>query len=177
MIRIFLIGMMGVGKTYWSKKCSAQLNIPYYDLDEVIESREKLSIAEIFTQKGEAIFRKIESETLIRFSEKKSFLLAVGGGAPCFRQNMQWMNDNGITIWLDEPVDVLVERLKLGKAHRPLLKHLSDEELYSFLQNKSEERKPFYSQSKYHLFGKEISDESFKKIVYEISQKHPAQQE
>ena len=159
--------MMGVGKTYWSKKWAAQLNIAHYDLDEVIETLQKSSIAEIFAQKGENYFRKIESETLIRFGEKKSFLLAVGGGVPCFRQNMQWMNDNGITIWLDEPIHVLVERLKHEKAHRPLLKQLSDEELQSFLKNKLEERKSFYDQAQYHLFGKEISDESFKKIVYE----------
>lgn len=166
-MKFFLIGMMGAGKTYWSKKWATQCNIAHYDLDEVIEKQQESSVAEIFAQKGEACFREIETETLMQFGEKKSFLLAVGGGTPCFQQNMQWMNSNGITIWLDEPVHILVERLKPEKAHRPLLKHLSDEELHSFLKNKLEERKPFYGQSQYHLFGKEISDETFKKIVYE----------
>ena len=82
--------------------------------------------------------------------KKKTFVLATGGGTPCFYGNMQWMNDHGLTVWLDEPVDVLVERLKPEKEHRPLIKNLNDNELKTFLAKKLEERKPFYRQAKVH---------------------------
>ncbi|ANI89722.1 hypothetical protein A9P82_10725 [Arachidicoccus ginsenosidimutans] len=165
MAKVFLIGMMGVGKSHWCKKWANKLKTGHYDLDSLIEIYEEATIPEIFAEKGEAYFRKKETEVLKWFGEKKSFVLATGGGTACFGKNMQWMNTNGITIWLDEPLDILVGRLKLQKEHRPLIKNLSNEELRSFLENKLEERKPFYSQSQYRLFGDEISNKSFEMLI------------
>ena len=102
------------------------------------------------------------------FAEKKSFVLATGGGTPCFHENMQWMNKHGVTIWIDEPIEVLAERLIKEKDHRPLIKSLSDDELHNFLSKKLTERTPFYSQATYHLKGNKISDRSFAEIL----QKH-----
>jgi shikimate kinase len=101
------------------------------------------------------------------FSKKPKFVLATGGGTPCFNDNMSWMNKHGITIWIDEPVMVLVERLQKEKAHRPLISSLTDEELHSFLEKKYLERFTFYSKSKYHLLGGEISQQAFEKIIKE----------
>ena len=164
--RIFLIGMMGSGKSHWCKLLSKKLKCGGYDLDFLIESNEDRSISEIFVEDGEAYFRKTEAKILRWFAEKKTFVLATGGGTPCFHDNMQWMNANGTTIWIDETIDVLVERLKPEKAHRPLIKNLSDDDLKNFLSGKLEERKAFYSQSTIHLQG---SDINLKNILMLIS--------
>ena len=166
-MKIFLLGMMGTGKSFWTKKLSQKLKTGGYDLDFLIESHEERTIAEIFAEDGEEYFRKTEAKILRWFGEKKIFVLAVGGGTPCFHENMQWMNKQGITIWIDEPIETLVERLKPEKDHRPLIKDLSDEELGSFLTKKLAERTTFYQQAKYHLQSKDISDAGFAKIIKE----------
>ena len=166
-MKIFLLGMMGTGKSYWTKKLSKKLKTGGYDLDFLIESHEERTIAEIFAEEGEDYFRKTEAKILRWFGEKKIFVLALGGGTPCFHENMDWMNKHGITIWVDEPIDTLVERLKPEKDHRPLIKDLSDEQLGIFLTNKLTERAAFYGQAKYHLQGDAISDAGFAKIIKE----------
>ncbi len=164
-MKIFLIGMMGSGKSYWTKSLSKKLKTGGYDLDFLIESQEEKTIAEIFAEDGEAYFRKAEAKILRWFREKKAFVLATGGGTPCFEGNMDWMNSQGITIWIDEPVEALVERLKPEKAHRPLIEKLSDEELQEYLANKLEERFPFYMRATHRLQEKEINESGFAKII------------
>ena len=164
-MKLFLIGMMGTGKSYWAKKLSKKLKTGAYDLDYLIESHEERSIAEIFSEDGENYFRKSEAKILRWFAEKKLFVLATGGGTPCFHENMEWMNKHGVTVWIDEPLDVLVERLIPEKDHRPLIQHLANEELQEFLSGKLAERTHFYQQATYHLQGNAISDDSFAKII------------
>ena len=157
--------MMGSGKSYWADRLKKQLKVPSYDLDALIEMMEERTIAEIFADDGEEAFRKLETKMLKLFSEKKQFVLSVGGGTPCFNENMKWMNKNGLTIWLDEPVPTLVERLTEEKDHRPLIKNISDGELEQFLTSKRSERLEHYSQAAYTLTGDEITDATFKKII------------
>lgn len=166
-MKIFLLGMMGTGKSYWAKKLSKKLKTGGYDLDFLIESDEEKTIAEIFAEDGEAHFRKTEAKILRWFDEKKTFVLATGGGTPCFHDNMEWMNKHGITIWIDESIDTLVERLKPEKEHRPLIRDLSDHELSAFLSRKLAERSSYYQQAKYRLQGNAISDAGFAKIIKE----------
>ncbi len=161
-MKIFLIGMMGSGKSYCSKLLAEKLKTRVYDLDFLIESNEEKTIAEMFEEDGEEFFRNKESEILRWFIEKKDCVVATGGGTPCFNNNMEWMNDNGITIWLNEPIDVLVQRLKPEKEHRPLIKDLTDEELGSFLSKKLEERRPYYSQATYTI---EFSSMKIKDLI------------
>jgi shikimate kinase len=160
-MKIFLIGMMGSGKSYWASILAKKFKTTAYDLDHLIEILEEKTVAEIFAEEGEEYFRKMEAKVLRWFGEKKSFVLATGGGAPCFHNNIEWMNKNGTTLWLNEPVETLVKKLQPEKAHRPLIKDLSNDELATFLQKKLEERTPFYSQAKYHLQEKEIKIKDF----------------
>jgi shikimate kinase len=166
-VKIFLIGMMGTGKSYWSKQIAELLNCVAYDLDTLIELDAQKTISTIFANDGEDYFRNKEASLLRLFKGKPDFVLATGGGTPCFNDNMRWMNKNGIAIWIDEPVTVLVERLKKEKDHRPLISNLSDEQLYSFLEKKYLERFPFYAVAKYRLTGQDININSFKKIIKE----------
>ena len=163
--KLFLIGMMGTGKSYWAKKIAKKLKIGGYDLDDLVEVKEENTITELFAEKGEAYFRKAEAEVLRWFAQKKSFTLATGGGTPCYNNNMQWMNSFGITIWIDEPVEVLAERLEKEKEHRPLIKNLDNAALQDYLANKLAERETFYKHATYHLRGPEIDERSFTKII------------
>ncbi len=166
-MKIFLIGMMGSGKSFWAKKLAKKWKLGGYDLDFLIESNEEKSIAEIFEEDGEAYFRKVETKLLHWFADKKAFFLATGGGAPCFNNNMEWMNKQGITIWINEPVEVLVNRLLPEKEHRPLIRHLSDQELHTFLSNKLAERTAYYQQAKFTLTAENITDKRFQQILQE----------
>jgi len=166
--RIFLIGMMGSGKSHWLKQLAKWNKSVGYDLDALIEMNEEKTIAEIFNEDGEAYFRKVESKILKWFKEKKKYLVATGGGTACSQENMDFMKKEGIVIWLDESVDVLVKRLSTEKANRPLISHLSENELAAFLEQKLVERHPFYKQADYRLTSDQINESGLKKLI----QKH-----
>ena len=157
--------MMGSGKSYWAQIIAEKENIDWMDLDQEIEKETSLSIKEIFAAYGEEYFREKEKDALHKLTNYTNIIIATGGGTPCFHENMQWMNEHGVTIFIDEDVETLGERLKKEKAHRPLIKDLSDEELHDFLSNKLKERLPFYSQAQHHLQGNKISDLSFAEIL------------
>jgi shikimate kinase len=164
-VKLFLLGMMGSGKSYWAQRISGRDNMDWVDLDQEIEKETALSIKEIFEGYGEEYFREKERDALQALSKFDNIIVATGGGTPCFHNNMDWMNDHGITIFLDEDVETLAKRLKKEKSHRPLIKDLSDEQLHEFLFRKLRERLPFYSQAQYHLHANEISDRSFAQIL------------
>jgi shikimate kinase len=163
--KIFLVGMMGSGKSYWTKKMAKWIKSAGYDLDDLIEMNEERTITEIFSEDGEDQFRKIEAKILRWFKEKKKFVLATGGGTPCFQDNMSWMKKEGVVIWLDESVEVLAKRLNEEKAHRPLIANLEEDALVKFLQDKLVERHPFYSQANYRLSSEQITDAKLKQII------------
>jgi shikimate kinase len=165
--KLFLIGMMGSGKTYWAEKLKKKLKVPAYDLDALIEMMEERTIKEIFDEDGEEYFRKAEAKMLRLFSEKKQFILSVGGGTACYNDNMKWMNKQGITVWLDEPVETLSQRLSKEKSHRPLIKDLDDEGLKDFLSKTLDERKAFYDQAAHRLSGDDLCENSFTSIISE----------
>ena len=167
--KIFLIGMMGAGKSYWTKKIAKWIKSAGYDLDSLIEMNEEKSITEIFSEDGEEYFRKTETKILKWFKEKKKYVLATGGGTACVQENIDFMKKEGIIIWLDETLEVLVKRLSAEKEHRPLIAHLSDTELSGFIQTRLLERQPFYAQANYRLTGDKISEAAFKKIIKDAS--------
>ena len=166
--KIFLIGMMGYGKTFWTKKIAKWIKSAGYDLDDLIEMTEEKTISEIFEEDGEDYFRKLEAKILRWFTEKKKYVLAAGGGTPCFHENMNWMKKEGMVIWLDESVEILVQRLAAEKAHRPLIAHLSNEEIAQFIQQKLVERHAYYQQANYRLTSDQITEAGLKKLI----QKH-----
>ena len=163
--KIFLIGMMGSGKSYWIQKMAKWNKCVGYDLDALIEMNEEKTIAEIFNEDGEDYFRKVEAKILRWFKEKKKFIIATGGGTPCFQENMHWMKKEGIVIWLDESVEVLVKRLSPEKNKRPLIANLSDAEIAAYIEDKLVERHSFYSQANYRLTSDQINEAGLKKIM------------
>ncbi len=148
-MRIFLIGFMGSGKSYTGKRLAALFGCPFVDLDQWIEEHEGRPIAEIFKDAGEKYFRALERTLLREVVEHhpSQVVISCGGGTPCFFDNMEWMNENGATIFLDTTVEVLVQRLLPGIAKRPLLKNKSTGELRDFVQRKRSERLPIYQKA------------------------------
>ncbi|MEI7735568.1 MAG: shikimate kinase [Ferruginibacter sp.] len=147
-MQLFIIGFMGSGKTYWGKLWAQQTGMRFYDLDEVIEQQEGTTIAHLFETNGEAWFRKKETAVLHSFAGKDNCIIACGGGTPCFNNNMQWMNANGSTVYLDATTAQIVERLQTETDKRPLVIGLQSAELYNFVEQKLKERNPFYIQAK-----------------------------
>lgn len=147
---IFLIGFMGAGKTTIGKKLARQLNIDFVDLDQTLENKFGITINEFFTQYGEAAFRIEETKMLkeIVLLHNKA-VISVGGGLPCFNENMEVMNREGVTCYLHRPAKELFQRLKTGKTTRPLLRDLEGPELLSFIESKLEDRSRYYEMAKH----------------------------
>ena len=147
-MKIFLIGFMGTGKTHWGRRLSEKLAIPFFDLDEEIVKQEGKSINEIFATNGEEYFRLLERNVLHIISEyNDSFIMACGGGTPCFYNNIDYMNQQGISVWLNTSVDVLYDRLLKEKNKRPLIKELNDQHLRGYILKKFSDRKIYYEQA------------------------------
>lgn len=165
-MKIFLIGFMGSGKTYWGKQLSQKLSIPFFDLDEQIESHEEKSIQEIFATEGEEYFRLLEKDTLHIITEShSSFVMAAGGGTPCYYNNIEYMNRSGTSVWINTPTDMLFRRLISEKEKRPLIKNLSDEQLKGFIIKKFADRKIYYDQADVII---EEDSKSLEQIVEKI---------
>ncbi len=167
-MKIFLLGFMGTGKTYWGRLWATQQNLRFFDLDSEIEKYTGLTIAQIFELHGEEYFRERERERLLHFEKEDHFILSTGGGTPCFYNNMQWMNENGLTIYLDTPLPVLKERLIKEKMHRPLIKQLDEQAIEDFIKNSIQKRKEYYNKAHIILSTESISDITFE----EIKRKH-----
>jgi shikimate kinase len=146
-MRVFLIGFMGSGKSRNGLYLSGRLGLPFIDLDDYIAGNEALPVSSIFAQKGEAYFRQLEKDTLTRLIDLPAFVMACGGGTPCFDDNMERMNRGGTTIFLNPGIDVLTERLIRKKANRPLLSGKTDDELAAFIRDLHARRLPFYRQA------------------------------
>lgn len=161
----YIVGFMGSGKTHWGRIWAQQNHLFFTDLDEVIERNTGSTIAKIFDYKGEDYFRKIEAEALRSCSYLQNTIVACGGGTPCFHENMQWMNDQGNTIYLACTTDEIIERVMAEQDKRPLLKKLNPGELLFFIEQKLKEREVFYSQAKIKMQSGGLTANSFNDIM------------
>ncbi|MEO1261636.1 MAG: shikimate kinase [Bacteroidota bacterium] len=157
-MKIFLTGFMGSGKSFIGKKLADSLQFDFVDIDVAIELSAGSSIAEIFAQQGEATFRKLERDELRKTENLHNAVIATGGGAPCFHDNMNWMNDHGLTLFLSVPVVVLVQRLKTETKQRPLLNGRSDNDLFDYIDKKLNERMGFYNQAHFVCHANDTPD-------------------
>src|SRR6476661_4239716 len=151
-MRIFLIGFMGSGKSHWGNQLAEQLKTEFFDLDEQIVRLEGKSIADMFAENGEEFFRIREKEVLEQLiDEHQNMVLSVGGGTPCFFNNIDLMKRKGCVVWLNTHVDTLLRRLIREKEKRPLLKDIPDEDLKAYIIRKINERRMYYEQAQVRI--------------------------
>lgn len=158
MTRIFLIGYMGAGKTTLGKAFAREMNLSFVDQDWYIEERFHKTVQEIFAERGEQGFRELERQMLHEIAEFENVVISTGGGAPCFFDNMDFMNQKGETVFLNVAPEVLFSRLKLASQNRPILRGKTNEELKAFIAKTLEKRAPFYSKAKYIFNADELED-------------------
>ena len=167
-MKIILIGYMGSGKTTIGIQLAKKLFLNFTDLDEFIEEKEQKSIKEIFEQKGEIYFRKIEHKYLKQFiKENESFVLSLGGGTPCYAGNLDLiLNDkNNLSFYLRGSISTLFKRLSKNKLKRPLINDLYDNQLTEYIAKHLFERGLFYDKATYKI---SIDDKEVQEIVTEI---------
>lgn len=147
-MKIFLIGMPGSGKSTVGKLLAQRMELPFVDLDTEIETLEGKPVKEIFSNNGEDYFRTVESKALKAWAlSDKNFVMATGGGAPCFHSGITIINKAGLSIFLDTPIDVIVTRVEKD-TNRPLLLTENTAELKKKLQGIREHRLQYYQQAK-----------------------------
>jgi len=145
---IFLIGFMGSGKTTVGKKLANRLQYAFVDMDQFIQEKEGRTIEELFEKEGEDFFRTLESKYLRSLpAGPAGLVVATGGGLPCHDENMRYMIENGLTVYLQLNPGQLYHRLKHAKYKRPLLKDKNEEEVMRYIKQKLEERAPYYNQA------------------------------
>jgi len=150
-MKIVLCGYMGSGKSKVGRLLANKLSLKNLDLDQVIEKNEKMSVSEIFSKKSEIFFRKKENEVLkTLLSGTESFILALGGGTPCYANNLELLKENKdvILIYLKVDVNTLTQRLYKEKEKRPLVQsQKSKKDLNDFIRKHLFERQFYYMQS------------------------------
>lgn len=166
--RIILLGYMGAGKTTVGKALSKDLGMMFYDLDWYIENRMHMTVKEIFDERGEEGFRKIESNMLHEVAEFEDVIISCGGGTPCFFNNMDYMNRQGETIYLKATPDVLYKHLKMGRTVRPLLLNKTPDEVREFVGKQLAERETYYNKAK-HVLDVNLMD-NFEKIKITVAE-------
>ena len=157
--RIFLIGFMGSGKSTLGAQLARRLDYQFMDMDQLIEETAELSIPEIFQDHGEVVFRKWEHDILLELCSRDKLVISTGGGAPCHSQNMDLMNANGCTIYLNLTPLALQNRLIQSRTERPLIKGKTDAELFDFITTLLEKREKFYKQASHIVDGLSLRSE------------------
>lgn len=164
-MKVFLNGFMGSGKTHWGRIWATATGLDFYDLDTEIEKAEGLTVADIFEKKGEPFFREKEKETLRSFINKDNFILSCGGGTPCLNDNMRWMNEQGITVYLSASPSFILEKVSGEIDKRPVLKQVNPAELLFFIEQKLKERESFYLNAKIIIPVEELDETTITRLI------------
>jgi shikimate kinase len=145
--KIYIIGFMGSGKSTAGRRLASGLGWSFIDLDKRIEEYTALRIPEIFSRHGEEYFRKVESEVLRNLHCEENTIISTGGGTPCYEDNMKYMLDTGLTIYLKMTPAQLKRRLAGSSTERPLIKDISRDKLQEFIEIKLSEREKWYDRA------------------------------
>lgn len=151
--KVYIIGFMGSGKTTTGMKLAALLGWSFTDLDKSIEERTGMTITDIFSFHGETYFREAESEALKSLRSVTNSVISTGGGTPCYGDNMDYMLETGLTIYLKLTPGQLKSRLSGTGRERPLIKDLGDEDLLNFIREKLLLREKWYNRAELTVKG------------------------
>ena len=162
---VYIIGFMGSGKSTAGKKLAAALGWDFIDLDRKIEAEAGKSITEIFSQDSEERFRSLETEVLRSLQTHVKTIVSTGGGTPCHADNMKFMLDTGVTVYIKMSTSQLVSRLLGSTGKRPVLKNVPDDKLYSFIEEKLAVREKFYNKANIIIEGINLDINNLQSII------------
>jgi len=176
-MKVFLIGYMGSGKSTVGKRLVEKLsrrdetNFDFIDFDKLIEKETGKTITEIFDSDGEEKFRLLEHEYLKKLLNKENAVISLGGGTPCFHNNIQVINNNGISVYLEMSSDSLINRLSKAKNKRPLIRDLNEVDLKSFIEANLEKRKPVYQKANHIIQSDQLSTDVIIEKIMKVIKK------
>ena len=147
-MRIYLIGYMGSGKSTLGRKLAGELGLSWIDLDEEFEVRYKIGIPAFFKKYGEKAFRELETKLITEFSTVPDIVLSTGGGLPCFNDNMQLLNQTGLTVYLEAEPGLIISRIEPSARKRPLFNQMQGENTLQKITEHLKSREPYYKQAK-----------------------------
>ena len=164
MKNIVLVGFMGTGKTVVARRLAKRLKVKYISVDEMIVEREGKPIKDIFAQRGEGRFRKVESQVVREVAGMKGVVVDAGGGVVLNEENVKRLKSTGTLVCLLARPEVILDRTK-KHAHRPLL-NVPDP--MAKIKELLEIRAPHYAKADYHI---DTSDKSIDEVVEEVAGK------
>lgn len=144
---VFLVGFMGCGKSTIGRRLASRIGYDFLDLDRAVEQRAGMTVAEIFSRYGEEAFREMEREELLLVGKAQRLVVATGGGAPCYLDNMDRMRQAGLTVYFRMSPARLVTRLARGRERRPKISGMDDMQLQAYVQDALRVREPVYQQA------------------------------
>lgn len=165
-MRIYLIGFMGSGKTTLGKRLARRLEYDFVDLDQEVESECGLNVAEIFSKFGEEKFRQLEQQKLHATALKTNLVVATGGGTPCYSDNMDFILENGISVYLRMSHLSLAHRLEQAYVKRPLLEDFKGLTLQNFIAQKLLEREPYYLKANCVIKGETVKPDQVISLIF-----------
>ena len=167
MRKIILLGYMGCGKSTIANKLSKIIQIPFVDLDKIIEEKTNLTINQIFETQGEVYFRKLEHEVFVELlNSTENMIIGLGGGTPCYANNHELLQrEDVISIYLKASIETLFDRLVTNKSKRPLIADKSEEEMKEFIAKHLFDRSFYYNQAQHKVI---VDHKTIDKTVADI---------
>ncbi len=165
-MRIYLIGFMGSGKTSFGRRLARKLDYDFVDIDQEVESLAGQKVAGVFAERGEEGFRNLECEVLRRTAQSSGVVVATGGGTPCYHNNMDFMLEHGVTVYLKMSPLSLYRRLEMARKERPLLKGLKGEELLQLIENTLSQREGVYNRSHCIIKGETVRPRQVISLIF-----------
>ena len=166
--RIYLVGYMGAGKTTAARRLAHRLGWETVDTDALFEEKYKISVCDFFNKYDEALYRKLESEVLKATESLENTVISTGGGTACYFDNMEWMNQHGLTVFMRISPQAAVDRVIHSRHKRPLVEGKSEEELTEFVNRHYASRMPFYEQAKITVKSEDLDVEGMMNLIKEI---------
>ena len=165
MNRIYIVGYMGAGKTTAARRLANHLGWGVVDTDAMFEEKYKISVCDFFNKYDEPLYRKLESEVLKSTADLENVVISTGGGTACYFDNMEWMNQHGLTVFLRISQKAVVDRLVHAKRKRPLAEGKTEAELTEFVNRHYTSRLPFYEQAKITVKAEDLDLEGLMGMI------------
>ena len=165
---LFICGFMSAGKTTHGKKLAKNIGYHFIDLDEYTANKYDKDITDIFKEFGEDEFRKIETASLTEcINDNMKTIIALGGGTPCFNNNMELLKSSGLLVYLKMSPEDLYQRLFKETAQRPLVANKEADDLFIYIKDLLNKREQFYNQAVITVDGTLYEIDELKKLVLE----------